>query len=233
MQNKKHRFSICIPTWEQNGVGAQYLRELLVSIKNQSFQDYEVVVSDHSKNDDIFNLWYSWGGQFEKFVYVRNEDDYGNGPANTNNAIKNANGEIIKIMFQDDLMCSPECLELIDKTFSEDTTWLVNGYNHTTDGKNFFRADIPCWNENIIRGVNTIGSPSVLSFRREVKNLFDKNLVMLMDVEFYYGMFLKYGLPTLMPRILVANRQHDEQISSKYSGNIDEEIQYVIHKYNL
>ena len=45
--------SICIPTWEQYGFGRKFLRELLTSIKKQTFTNYNVIISDHSESDSI------------------------------------------------------------------------------------------------------------------------------------------------------------------------------------
>ena len=50
----KPRFSICIPVWEQHGFGLQYIKDLIYSIQIQTFQNYEIVISDHSINNDIY-----------------------------------------------------------------------------------------------------------------------------------------------------------------------------------
>ena len=45
------RFSVAIPAHDRGKNGPIWMRELLDSIKNQTFQDIEIVVSDQSRND--------------------------------------------------------------------------------------------------------------------------------------------------------------------------------------
>jgi hypothetical protein len=168
-------------------------------------------------------------------VYVKNEEKLGNSPSNTNNAIKNSNGEIIKIIFQDDFFFSDDSLLKIFKQFTDPkVNWVVNGCNHTdSDNTSFNRFMVPKWNDLIYKGVNTISSPSVLTFRKNTNIFFDENLVMLMDCEIYYNFYKKYGLPTILPETLITNRLHQNQISSNYKSNINDEINYVKNKYSI
>ena len=48
--------SIGIPTYEMKGSGPKYLSHLLETIRGQKFTNYEVCISDHSKNDEILDL---------------------------------------------------------------------------------------------------------------------------------------------------------------------------------
>ena len=48
-------FSIAIPAHDRGENGPKWMAELLDSLEKQTFQDFEVVVSDQSKNDDIMN----------------------------------------------------------------------------------------------------------------------------------------------------------------------------------
>lgn len=233
MGKLKPRFSICVPVWEQHGFGLQYLKDLIYSIQIQRYYDYEIVISDHSQNNDI-DKFVNKEVKFDLSVlkYKRYSKNYGNGVANLNNALKMANGEIIKVMFQDDFMFDCRCLEKFDKAFQDkNTNWVTCGCNHTKDGVNFERFMIPSWNDKLLEGVNTISSPSVLAFRNKNIELFDENLTMLMDVEYYHNLGQKYGLPIIIEDCLVTNRCHENQISSRYVGNIEEEIRYCKEKY--
>lgn len=225
------KISICIPTWEQHGYGITYLKFLLDTIKSQTFKNFNVIISDHSLDEEIKKLSESYKNDFE-IIYIKNIEKRGNGPANTNVAIKNADGDIIKIMFQDDLFVNNDALQIIHDTFEiTGCNWLVNGCNHTTDGINFNREMIPSWNDQILYGVNTISSPSVLSFRNSNTSFFDENLTMLMDCEYYYQLYVKYGKPFITKNVLISNRTHPNQISSRYTKDINEEINYVKDKY--
>jgi glycosyltransferase involved in cell wall biosynthesis len=228
------KISICIPTWEQYGKGVEFLKNTFESILIQSYKNFNVIISDHSKNDDIKLLCNLYSDKFE-IRYFKNNELLGNGPANTNNSIIHADGDIIKILFQDDFFYQKNALESIIKEFeSDECNWLVTGCNHTYDnGKNFVNFMIPRWNDDIIIGVNTISSPSVLSFRNKDVCLFDEELTMLMDCEMYYQLYIKYGLPKIITDFLITNRMHQHQISSLYTKDIHLEIKHIKNKHKI
>jgi glycosyltransferase involved in cell wall biosynthesis len=132
------KLSIAVPTFESYGKGAEFLDDLLRTIEIQTFKDFEVVISDHSEDNEIFDKV----GEFEDridFCYSKNKNDKGNGPANTNRAIDMCSGDIIKIMFQDDFFYDDEALQKIYDALSKgDEMWLLNGCNHTADHGNSF-----------------------------------------------------------------------------------------------
>ena len=85
------RVSICIPTHEAGGHGHEYLNELLGTIKGQSYQDFEVIVSDHSKNNDIMTVCEAYSDAIE-IRYVRNFYGRGRISPNINVALSIASG---------------------------------------------------------------------------------------------------------------------------------------------
>ena len=91
-------FSIAIPSHDRGENGPKWMRELLDTLAEQTFQDFDVVVSDQSKNDNIMKVCEEY--DFE-FVYIQ----YGGSNAceNLNTALDNCDGRIIKIMFSDDI----------------------------------------------------------------------------------------------------------------------------------
>ena len=230
------KISIAIPTWEFNGRGSEYLNDLLRTIQIQSYKDFEVCISDPSVDNEVLKELKQFEGKF-KIVYDRNENDRGNGPANTNRAIEMCSGDIIKVMFQDDFFYDTESLEKIHNEFDKsDIMWLVNGCNHTKDdGYNFYWEMFPKWNDKMIEGVNSISSPSVLSMRKECfdKIRFDEKLVMMMDCDYYYNLKLNFGEPIYFEDVLISNRVHENQISSTYDKNIQDEIDYCLDKYAI
>lgn len=235
------RISIAIPTWESHGRGEEFLDDLLRTIEIQTFKDFEVVISDHSVNNNLLEVIEQFKDKF-KIVYFKNENDRGNGPSNTNTVIERCSGEIIKIMFQDDFFYDDEALEKIHNCFTKDVNWLLCGSNHTSDdGYNFYWDLYPKWNDDIIRGVNTVGSPSCLAIKRELSNQvkFDSNLVMMMDCDYFYLLYTKFGEPYYLNDVLITNRCHKDQISSKYytkknyQQDLEKEIKYCTQKYEI
>lgn len=233
------KLSIAIPAWESYGRGVEFINDLLRTIEIQTFEDFEVCISDHSLNDEVMNEVKQFEDKFE-IIYRKNSEKRGNGPANTNSAIELCTGDIIKIMFQDDFFYDDEALEKIEKEFVNGADWLVCGSNHTRDdGHNFYWDLYPKWNDDIINGVNTISSPSVLAARREVfdKVKFDEKLVMMMDCEYYFHARKLFGDPIYYNDVLVTNRVHSNQISSRYLNSSDpkeklsKEVNYCKQKH--
>ena len=233
------RFSIAIPTWESYGRGGEFLDDLLRTIEIQTFKDFEVCISDHCENGEVLNVVKTFEDKFN-IVYSRNDENRGNGPANTNKAIDMCSGDIIKVMFQDDFFYDDEALEKIVNEFdNSDKMWLVNGCNHTqNDGHSFYWEMYPTWNDKLLKGVNTISSPSVVSAKAEVfKSIkFDENLVMMMDCDFYVNCDTKFGKPIFLNDVLISNRVHPNQISqqyqqSSYQEKMSNELNYCKEKY--
>lgn len=232
--NLNPKISICIPTWEQYGRGSEFLKNNFERVLTQTYKNFNVIISDHSKNNDINLLCNAYSDKIE-IKYFKNENRHGNGPSNTNNSIVNADGDIIKIIFQDDFLYKDNSLEsIVDEFKNDDCNWLVSGCNHThDDGQTFSNFMVPYWNDKIVIGVNTISSPSVLSFRNNRPCLFDEELTMLMDCEMYYQLYVRYGLPKIITDCLVTNRMHPHQISKLYNKNIWSEINHIKIKHKL
>ena len=73
----------------------------------QALKDVEVVVADHSVNHDIED--YCKLNEYNLDInYIRNEEGRGNPAVNTNKAIDNCTGEIIKVFQQDDFLYDTE-----------------------------------------------------------------------------------------------------------------------------
>jgi hypothetical protein len=116
---------------------------------------------------------------------------------NTNNAINKASGEIIKILFMDDFFAHKNSLKTIVENYKGG--WLVSGCTHT-HGKDRFNEHLATWNENIHQ-VNTIGSPSVLTFENKNPLLFDEKMNWMLDADLYKRLYERYGLPTIIDDI--------------------------------
>lgn len=241
--NNKPFFSICIPTYEMRGMGLDFLKFNLFALDKQTFKNFEIVISDHSQNDDIKNLCDQYNLNIK---YLKNINNVGSSSSNLNNSILNANGEWIKIIFQDDFLYGKNALEdlnnFILENFNCETTegenhsgWVVTSCEHTVDGINFINPYEPRWSEEaILKGHNTISSPSVLCFKNEKENtlLFDENLNWLMDIEYYYRLFLKYGEPKIMKKINAVNRVWDgSQSSILTQEEKDKEVEIFKKRY--
>jgi len=217
-----------------HGKGGEFLSFNLSKILNQTYKNYEVVVSDHSVSNLIKDVCDHYSSLGMDVKYLKNDLNRGNSSSNINNAILQSNGEIIKILFQDDFFFHSQSLEDIVSQFSEGgVNWLVTACCHSRDGVNFERDYYPQYTEDIMEGNNLISSPSVLSFLRDENiTLFDEKLVWLMDCDIYKRLYLRYGDPLYLNSINVVNRTWDGQFNNHIPWEKKMwEIEYGRQKY--
>lgn len=120
---------------------------------------------------------------------------------NTNDAIKRARGLYIKILYMDDYLAHADSLFEIVKAFDENPNkeWLVSGCNHDPGT----HTHLPTWNDKIADGVNTIGSPSVVTLRNTDPLLFNEDMTWLLDCDLYLRYKEFYGEPIYLNDINV------------------------------
>lgn len=116
------KFSILIPSYN----GEKIIEETLRSILAQSFSDYEIIVSDDASKDKTEEIVKSLHNP--KIKFFRNKKNLGY-PGNLNEALKYANGEIIYLMGQDDIL-GKDVLLKTNKAFklSEDIGGVARPY---------------------------------------------------------------------------------------------------------
>lgn len=220
--------SIAIPVYECHGLGWLYLSELLNSIYKQTYKNIEVVISDQSTDDNIFNLC-TYYKKHMNIKYVSGHNLKRSNSPNVNNAIKNCSSDKIKIMFQDDFFVDDNALQKIISRFDEGANWIVSACVHCNSIHHLGAPWTPSYNTSILDGINTISSPSVLAING--KELFDENLIMMMDCEMYHRLYTKYGEPTIINDFLICNRIHDKQLQNQNQDKLSSEIIYCKNKY--
>lgn len=207
--------SIGIPTYEMGGKGKEFLIELLNSIKIQSFKDFEVIISDHSKGNEIKKL-INDSKYFFKVIYIKNEMMRGNPSNNINNIIEKAKGQYIKFMFQDDLLNGKNSISNLVSEIKKNkkSNWFVSG---SFQIKNQIKLNPmkPIYNHKIHMGHNSISSPSVLTIKNSSFNItFNEEFKWLLDCVYYKDCYLKFGEPHIVNELLVINRISKTQLSN-------------------
>ena len=232
--------SIAMPTYGYRGHGAEFLDFSLKKLSSQTFPNFEVVISDDSTDDSIYNVTKKFPNLDIKYHKSRDielpDRQYKKGMTpNLNRALKQCNREMIQILFQDDFVYDQFSLQKIYTKFkSTNSKWLACAFYCTKDGYNMHRSQIPQYHDEIYLGVNTMSSPSIVSILNNDIILFDEDLIMLMDCDFYKSMAIKFGLPTILDYFAIAIRQHSHQISTNEGteeGLMDREVQHVKKKY--
>lgn len=196
--------SVVIPCYEMNGLGVQFLNQTLLSLVDQTFKNFEVIITDHSVDDNIKNFCECYDKDL-LIKYFKNDNKRGSSSANVNLGIKKSCGKIIKILCQDDYLFGKDSLIKTYNSFNTNVNWLVSDYIHTHDGVNYQDIHRAKWNDNI-QLLNSIGTHSCLSFVNDNPLLFDENLVWFMDCELYKRLSLRYGLPFILNEITIVNR---------------------------
>ena len=215
--------SICIPCYEMHGKGNEYLTLLLDTLYQQTFKEFEIVISDQSKDDKIFEIYKNNKEKFD--ISYSKCDRLGKSSYNLNNAIKKAKYDIIKPIFQDDFLIDKRCLEFI-ANIPKDVKWGGIGFTHYNEkNEHIGNTMIPRYNPEIKTGINTFGSPSVSFFCKE-SNYFHDELVWLMDCEFYEKLKRKYGNPYIINMLGVGIRVWNDS----YSNHISDEIKLKENK---
>ena len=229
-------FSIAIPTYEMSNKGVEYLEFSFNILLKQSFKNFEVIISDHSKNDDIKDLCYKWL-DILNIKYYKNTYKIGGSSPNINNAIKHSNGEWIKFLWQDDFLYSENSIDDLKNIIinNKNCIWIASACEHTHDGINMYNTHYPKWTDDIHIGNNRISSPSVITIKNNNNKLyFNEDLIWLMDVEYYKRMHILYGEPIYLNNINVVNRTWNNSLSNTLSDEIkNNEIKLMFQKYNL
>ena len=226
------RVSFCIPTHDGNSRCQNYLFDIFHALSQQSNKNFNVWISDHSESDKVLNACTEYGDLFD-IMYIPNKDHVGNISANTNNALQNADGDILKVLFSDDFILTNNLVEELDKAFTDNVDWAVTGYAHTLDdGQTHYNPKIPYYNDRLLEGVNTLSSPSILAMRRGIDMYFDEQLTMLMDCDMYYRLYKYHGDPVILKDYHISNREHKTQTQRTYEHLLPKEIEYLKEKHS-
>lgn len=141
---------------------------------------------------------------------------------NTNAGMKKATGDLIKILYMDDYLAHPNALKLIVSAM-EDTghEWLATGCLHQLTEKDYYEdphsPHLPEYTQDIATGNNKIGSPSVVTLRRESMLFFDEKMSWLLDCDLYARYKKQYGSPLLLNDLNVVIGLHAGQTSNTMS----------------
>ena len=176
--NKSPVISVCIPTYN----GAKFISSTIQCVLDQSFQDFEIVVSDDGSTDETIEIIKSF--KDERITKIDCLQRVG-AEKNWNNAVALASGGLVKLLCQDDIIY-PHCLETEVKALTDPNNSDCSFSFHTRDlitanGKLMWdpiRSAFPNRKYSlsdllpqIVRsGGNPIGQPMAVTFRADSFN---------------------------------------------------------------
>ena len=226
------KVSYCIPTHDGNAKCQQYLFDIFFALEHQTNKNFNVWISDHSKSNKILKACEDYADLFE-INYVKNDSSLGNISSNTNNAMLCADGDILKVLFSDDIILTKNLTEELDRAFTKGVKWGVTGVAHTIDdGRSHYNPKFPVYNDRLLEGVNTLSSPSILAVRKDLEEYFDEDLVMLMDCDMYYRLYKYHGEPLVLKDYHISNREHKNQTQRSNEHLLPKEIEYLKKKHS-
>jgi len=227
------KFSIAIPAYEYKGKGGELLDFSFEKMAEQTFKDFDVIISDHSVDSDVENTCKKWDEKLN-IKYFKNETNRGNPASNLNNAIKNSDGEWVKILCQDDFLVYENSMEIISNNLPEDKNWMATGYIHTKDKRNYFNYHAPAVNPQLLI-MNSIGTPSCVILKKvPVMPEFDEALKYAYDCEFYFRFWKQYGDPKIITDVTIANYLWENSITAQITQEfIQKENEYILKKHGI
>ncbi len=226
--------SICIPTYN----GESYLQEALDSVKIQTYNNIEVIISDDSSTDNTLKIVEKFKEEFKYPVKIFRHKPSGIG-ANWNNCVNKSNGEYIKFLFQDDILVS-DCIEkqiniiqqynlkaVCSRRFiiDEDSKILNNDwskkYGDLQKKLDFKKKYIYIFTKKDLRYLsnlvyNIFGEPDTFLYHKSLFKkigLFHPKYKQILDLEFSYRILKKFNIGIIDEKLLLF-RIHDSQATS-------------------
>lgn len=226
MASSGYLVSVCIPTYN----GERFLEETLKSVKEQSYKNIEVVISDNNSSDNTINIINKFKGEVKYPITIVHNEIVGIG-SNWNNCIKNSNGDFIKFLFQDDILGEDTIEKLLipfesnpslglsfcNKTLIGDITELdqISNDKHFQRNKDRLSKEMLKSQDFFNQPRNKIGEPPCVLIRREVFDkvgFFDEKLKQSLDYEMNYRIFQLYNISSVNEK-LIKFRIHKNQAS--------------------
>jgi len=199
--------SICIPAYNNE----KYISKTINSVLGQTYQDFEIIISDDASKDRTIEIAKSFN---DSRIKIFNNGINLGLTTNWNRSIELAQGDYIKLVCGDDIIY-PTCIEKQVKVLDNDINFsiaLVTSCSHVINSidkvifkrKNIFKPGINNPQKVIKRclqiGTNLIGEPMVGMFRRSILRedmKYDGSNPYLIDLDFWFKLLQKGNLYTI------------------------------------
>jgi glycosyltransferase involved in cell wall biosynthesis len=193
---KKIPLSILIPSY----CYSEGIDKILSKLSNVSDFNVEIIISDDSPDDEVQSVVEKHMSTLSNIIYIRNIPSLG-AVNNWNSLIAKAKGEYILVLHHDEFPLNCDFITSLVKYIE------INNYPDVVllqcflmdegfgrkylHAPNFLKTVIIKFFTSFLIIRNVIGPVSAFVFKAGLAEPFDKNLVWLVDVEFYYRILKK------------------------------------------
>lgn len=237
--------SICIPTYN----GAAYIEATMDSALRQTYDNLEIIISDDASKDETLALIEAYKAKSRYPIHIYHHTPAGIG-ANWNHCIKQAQGDYIKFLFQDDVL-EPTCIaDMVQVLRKNPKVGLVCCKRHILVETNTVKENIEQWldtygdlqkhvnlsynpigiitksffkSKQFIKiPVNVVGEPSAVMFHRDLlKTVGHFREDMTQFLDFeYWYRILKQNDIAIINKKLVSFRVHGNQATQLNKGKM-------------
>jgi glycosyltransferase involved in cell wall biosynthesis len=225
--------SICIPAFQR----PEHLSRLLTSIERQTFKNYEIILTDDSPGDEVFQI-------AEKYFhlplqYFKNEQRAGS-PGNWNRAIGRSNTGWIQLMHSDDWYASDGSLQKFAEAAQGSQSHFIFSASKEINTEKQKVKDMRLDRqkkkllENPVNLLyeNVIGHPSVVLHRKDPAIEYNTSFKWVVDIDFYIRYLQKHGDYHYINEPLVNIGVDESMISHVSYKNPDVEIPEYLNLLN-
>lgn len=227
--------SICIPAYKR----PELMRRLLVSVMEQSFKDFEIIVTDDSPDSSVEEVVKTFSQL--PLRYFKNEPAAGT-PGNWNLAMQKATAPWIQLLHADDWFASPDALNKFAAVCCKSSSSFVFCASReiSKEGKcikelrpssaklRLLEEDPLCLVQD-----NLIGHPSVVLHKRDSSLQYNNAYKWVVDIDFYIRFLEKHPSFEYISDPLINIGIDEEQVSATAYKNpsveIPEYLQLISH----
>jgi glycosyltransferase involved in cell wall biosynthesis len=212
---------------------SKYVLETLDSIKNQTYRNFELIISDDCSTDDTIEVIQKWinynnGLSFEVKLI---ESKINTGiPSNVNRGMDKATGEWVKIIAGDDLLLSDCIASNMDFVESSSAQFIfskpvyINDLSEDIEDNNKFDYSFYSLESNqqyvfLLTRDNPINPPSLFFNMKTAEKIggFDEKFK-VEDLPFYLNVTKNGYKLFLLNKYTIKYRVHDTSYSQRYKG---------------
>ncbi|HJT79977.1 MAG TPA: glycosyltransferase [Chthoniobacterales bacterium] len=221
------KVSVCIDSFNYG----RFLPEAIESVLNQSFQDFEIIITDDCSTDGSLAIAQNFQRKDSRIVVDVAAANRGM-VKNRNACLRRATGEYVKWLHADDFLNSTDALakmvgalENPAVSLAASARQIVDEQSHPLTIWSCFAEKRPVAGPGVINRClfeqrNLIGGPSAVIFRRSLAGRgFDETFFVMADLEMWFHL-LEQGSFSYLDEPLCAIRQHGHQQTEKDKSSL-------------